>query len=70
MIYFICISVGRVNCTYFQVVNSKPSVLRTVDKTRPAVSTANRQKKGGICSHSDFHFDMIYDRRFDMTAKI
>ena len=51
------------------LVNSKPSVLRTVDKSRPAVRKANRQKKGGVCSHSDFHFDMIYDRRFDMTAR-
>ena len=53
-----------------QAYGTERQYLRTVDKSRPAVWKANRQKKGGVCSHCDFHFDMRYDHRFDMTAKI
>ena len=50
------------------LVNSKPTVLRTVDKSRPADWTANRQKKARVCSPLVPHFDMRYNLRFDMTA--
>ena len=64
----VCSSAKEIVADEPVLVNSKPTVLRTVDKSRPADWKANKQKKARDCSSLVPHFDMRYDLRFDMTA--
>jgi len=49
-----------------RLVNSKPTVLRTVDKSRPADWMANKQKKARVCSRCYLHFEITNDFLFEM----